>query len=165
MLGFYLPGDILEFCIFKNVSMACLVACSMVCSRFRSITSRILESMDKLHDKTTLILEEIYEIGSLHFLKWFESALRFPSRSQVPARCLNIAAESKLLFIFVLFLSCYLIIIIIIIININMAILLIERCATQEDIFICFDTLAKLVARLQRQLFAKRRPKADIWMC
>ncbi len=96
----WIPFDVLEQHIFKNLSPSGLVACSLVCSHFRKLSSRRLSKLprNKLHQNN--ILQDIFKIGLADLLSWFQARLRYASMAKLSElrpvlleQCLALASE------------------------------------------------------------------------
>ncbi len=107
----WIPFDVLEQHIFIDLSPSSLMACSLVCSQFRKLSSRRLSQLPKGNLHQHSILQDIFRNGWANLLSWFQAHLRYPSMAKLselrPALlqdCLALAAEgSYKIFIFYIF--------------------------------------------------------------
>ncbi len=102
---FCVPSDVIEQHIFKQLDESSLVASSLVCFKFRMLSSGRL-SEPKNNIDQNCILKEIFRNGSLNFLSWFQRRLAYPSMAALSElrpillqRCLSLAAEGIFIFI------------------------------------------------------------------
>ncbi len=74
-----IPLDIIDHHIFKQLNTSSLVACSLVCRKLRTHSSRQLSAKPKFKYYQSRILSEIFGDGSLELLHWFQARLGYPS--------------------------------------------------------------------------------------
>ncbi len=98
-----IPFDVIDHHIFKYLNASSMVACSQVCSKLRTHYSIRLSELPKNYRNQNSILQEIFGIGSLNLLGWFQARLGYPSiavmrdlRPVLLQHCLSLVAEGCL---------------------------------------------------------------------
>ncbi len=78
-----IPFDVLEHYIFKELEISVLVACSLVCSQLRKLSSRRFSTLPSIKLNQYSILQDIFRNGWTNLLSWFQARLRFPSMAEL----------------------------------------------------------------------------------
>lgn len=92
-----LPTDILEHHIFSQLPNRALVVASMVCRRWRLISSRC-RSPTTTNDHEIILLKSLFAGGeSVMLCEWFENHLGYPvwkeKENPIMAECIQLAAR------------------------------------------------------------------------
>ncbi len=74
-----IPADVLKHYIFKELGVCPLVVCALVCSQFRTLSSRRLSQLANNKPQQNRILQDIFRNGWTNLLSWFQARLRYPS--------------------------------------------------------------------------------------
>ncbi len=94
-----LPSDILKQHILKTLDILSLVSCSLSHPRLRALILQ-LPKHERKFKKQQCRLEEIFELGYLALLNWFQNVLRYPTlallESTLRSQCLYNAAKGTL---------------------------------------------------------------------
>ncbi len=99
-----IPFDVLEHHIIRQLNASCLVACSLVSSQFRKLSSKQLPH-NKLDQYS--ILEDIFRNGWADLLSWFQARLKYPSMADLGElrppflnTCLSLASQGEIKILF-----------------------------------------------------------------
>ncbi len=92
-----LPSEILQCFILPYLPQTSLLACSFVSRYFsQNILASGLFKAAETNRQQRSRLKQLYQLGSLPLLKWFNTYLRYPILfSRNKAECLIVAAEGK----------------------------------------------------------------------